>query len=346
MANIMLTDICNLKCPYCFANEFVNKDKNEISFDNYIKAKEFILKDGTKGFGLIGGEPTLHSHFKDILVDIINDNRIESVILYTNGLVCDQYLDELSHWKFKYLINLNSAEDIGMIQYQKVCQNLETMINDKYLLDRMTLGINFYKPNQDYGYIIELLKKFHFKKVRMSISVPNMEVLKNKNAHVYFLTMKETIKTFFKDCLDNDIIPFYDCNKMPSCLITQEETNMFQKTLSKYHLESLYFNNSIITDTVECHPVVDIRQDLTAVRCFGLSDVSKVCIEDFDNLTELRNYYLNEFDAYAYSTSYTKKCVDCQKRKILKCTGGCLAFKINDIEKLKSVHYQLMASKE
>lgn len=346
MANIMLTDACNLNCPYCFANEFVNKNKNEISFENYLKAKEFILKDGTKGFGLIGGEPTLHSHFKDILVDIVNDERIESVILYTNGLMCNQYLNELTHWKFKYLINLNSAEDIGMTLFNKVCKNLEIMVNERYLSDRITLGINFYKSNQNYDYIITLLKKFNFKKVRMSISVPNVDTLKNKNAHVYFLEMKDVIKSFFYDCLDNGIIPFYDCNKMPSCLITHEETNKFREVLKKYRNEELNFNNSIITDIVECRPVIDIRQDLTAVRCFGLSDVSKVHINHFHNLTELRQYYINEFDTYAYSTSYTKECINCYKRKTLKCSGGCLAFKINDIEKLKTLHYQLMALKE
>ncbi len=31
MPNIMLTYRCNLKCPYCFANEFVNKKNTDIS---------------------------------------------------------------------------------------------------------------------------------------------------------------------------------------------------------------------------------------------------------------------------------------------------------------------------
>lgn len=47
MANIMLTDACNLKCPYCFANEFVNKDKNDITEEAIDEAKDFIVGDGT-----------------------------------------------------------------------------------------------------------------------------------------------------------------------------------------------------------------------------------------------------------------------------------------------------------
>ena len=66
MANIMMTDVCNLRCPYCFANEFVNKDTNEISEENFRKAVDFIVGDGShSSVGLIGGEPTVHSHFEE-----------------------------------------------------------------------------------------------------------------------------------------------------------------------------------------------------------------------------------------------------------------------------------------
>ena len=56
MANIMMTDVCNLHCPYCFANEFVNKDRNEITEEAFKKAVDFILGDGSHStVGLIGG---------------------------------------------------------------------------------------------------------------------------------------------------------------------------------------------------------------------------------------------------------------------------------------------------
>ena len=45
MANIMINEDCNQKCPYCFASEFVNVRKNDITFDNFVKAtkKPFSL---------------------------------------------------------------------------------------------------------------------------------------------------------------------------------------------------------------------------------------------------------------------------------------------------------------
>ena len=53
MANIFLTRKCNLKCPYCFADEFVNKKNEEVTLENFEKILNFIKKDGTSRIGLI-----------------------------------------------------------------------------------------------------------------------------------------------------------------------------------------------------------------------------------------------------------------------------------------------------
>ena len=61
MANIMINEICNLRCPYCFADEFVNKNPKEMSMEDFDTALNFALSSGyDERIGLIGGEPTLH----------------------------------------------------------------------------------------------------------------------------------------------------------------------------------------------------------------------------------------------------------------------------------------------
>ena len=95
MPNIMLTYSCNLKCPYCFANEFVNKESSRISIENFAKAISFLTKEDIARVGLIGGEPTLHPEFKTILEMLITNRRISEVTLYTNGLQVDRYIEQL-----------------------------------------------------------------------------------------------------------------------------------------------------------------------------------------------------------------------------------------------------------
>jgi MoaA/NifB/PqqE/SkfB family radical SAM enzyme len=66
--NIMLTNHCNLNCKYCFAHDSIdNKNKKEVSFENFKYYISFIKKNKYKKLNLIGGEPTLHTKFFDLL---------------------------------------------------------------------------------------------------------------------------------------------------------------------------------------------------------------------------------------------------------------------------------------
>ena len=341
MANIMLTDMCNLKCSYCFANEFVNKDKNEISIDNFKKALDFIATDSKeKSVGLIGGEPTIHSKFREILKLLIDDKRFLKVTIYTNGIRINEFIDELAHPKFSLLINCNSPSDIGENNYKKLENNLELLINHRYMKERVSLGINFYKPNFNYEYILNLLIKYNYNKLRFSVTVPNTNTQKNINSIEYFRKFKEPIINFYKKMVENKIVPYYDCNKIPSCLFDVEDFLPYANMIPNFDDKNIFNypdEKIILNDIVHCSPVVDIRYDLTAVRCFGLSDVSKVNIKDFDTINELKNYYLTQIDFYACSTASSRDCLECRKRKNAKCYGGCLAFKINDILELREI---------
>ena len=336
MANIMMTDVCNLHCPYCFANEFVNKDKNEITEKAFKKAVDFIVGDGShSSVGLIGGEPTVHSKFEFFMRELLTDERVKGIVVYTNGILMDRFWNVLCHPKTHLLINCNPPKDIGEIQFQRLCQNLQVIIEEKLCVERVTLGINMYQTNFEYQYLLELLKRFKLHHVRVSITVPNYDAERNVDAHSYFESMKPRMFEFFHELLQNEIIPNFDCNKIPSCLVTEEELAQFAPYLNNTFIKNNINRSNIITTDVHCAPVIDIRQDLTAVRCFGLSASTKQCIEDYSGIKELENYYLRTVDAFAYNTSYCYKCVDCHLRKVMKCSGGCLAYKINQITELR-----------
>ena len=337
MANIMMTDSCNLHCPYCFANEFVNKDRNEITEDAFKKAIDFIVGDGShSSVGLIGGEPTTHSKFEYFMRKLLLDKRVKGVMVYTNGILMDKFWNVLCHPKTHMLINCNSPDDIGIHQFERLKQNLKVLIEDKLCMDRVTLGINMYDRNFEYEYLLELLKKYHFHHVRVSITVPNFEENRNIDVHSYFESMKPRMFSFFHELLKNDIIPNFDCNKIPSCLVSEDELMQFSTYLSSEFIRQNINKSNISSNEVHCTPVIDIRQDLTAVRCFGLSDCTKQRIDDFSGILELEKFYIRIVDAYAYNTSYCNKCLDCHLRKVMKCSGGCLAYKIDQIKLLNT----------
>lgn len=335
MANIMMTDCCNLRCSYCFANEFVNNSKNDISNYNFLKAVDFIFGDKSEdSVGLIGGEPLLHSNFEYLLTQLINDKRAKRITVYTNGVYLDRFFDIICNRKIYLLINCNNPMDMGDSAYNKMVDNIDYLITKRLMRDQITLGVNIYSPTFDYSYILELLKRYEFNHVRVSITVPNSVANRNTDAHLYFESMKPVVLAFFYDLLDNEIIPNFDCNKIPNCLIKKDEIDSFKGYLSNDFLSKNISKSNISDPVVRCTPVIDIRQDLTAVRCFGLSESTKTNICDFRSIHDLKNYYYRTVDAYAYNTVYSKKCITCMSRKVMECMGGCLAFKIDEIKKM------------
>lgn len=368
MANIMITSACNLRCPYCFANEFVNVEANHIEPDAFAAALDFVLGDGTqRHVGLIGGEPTLHPRFKELLRMVIADRRAERATLYTNGLRVEPFLDELRHPKFSLLVNVNGPGDIGEERFARIAANIAHMVDDLYMRDRVTLGINMYKPDFEYGYMIDLLVRHGFTRVRTSITVPNVESGRNVDARPYFLAMKPQVKRFFLELLERGVTPYFDCNKIPSCLVDAQDVAEFAEFLplpgeaaptpgdpelggagggrarGLSDAGRLRGAGGLLSRTVQCKPVVDVLQDLTAVRCFGLSEHTKARIADFGGIGELVRYYENTVDAFACNTAYAAECGSCGLRATRDCTGGCLAFKVAGIVGLREAAERLMA---
>lgn len=329
MPNIMVTKRCNLRCEYCFANGFVNQDmqSSDISISSFREILDFILQDGSiNRIGIIGGEPTLHPRFGDLLEILLNDNRLEGVTIYTNGIKLRQYMSELENKKFHLLINCNDIRN-NSSQYHEFLDSVNMAMDN--IGDRTILGVNYYKKGFDYSYLWELLNNYKEGRIRVSISVPNTKDY-NYSPLKYFSEIKDEVFIFLKKLKERGIVPFLDCNIFPSCLITYEDWNQF---------DSWGIDNPLLISKSKqtiCSPVIDIMPDYTAVRCFGLGEFTQVSIKEFASITDLRNYYIRSFDAYAVNCTYDNKCDSCYKYKTMKCSGGCLIYKINEINKKRS----------
>lgn len=330
MANIMITKRCNLRCPYCFAEEFVGKSSDDITIDNFRTALDFALTNPNEEIGLIGGEPTVHSHFKEILEVIIHDDRVRICTLFTNGILIDKYINQLSHPKFKILINCNSPTDIGEKAFQKMKENIHLFANEFYMQERVTLGINMYKVDFQYDYIFELLEMCRFNYLRTSVSIPNSNEIAKMTSLEYFKIMKPRVLEFYHELLSKGVVPFYDCNAIPKCIFTPIEIKVLSQMIQATGLE----DNNLLCDVTSCSPVMDILPDLSVIRCFALSEF-KASISEFNNIFEAKSYFNNWFDTLAFHVYTDNNCDDCFNHKTMKCSAGCFAFKLNKILEAK-----------
>ena len=74
MANIAIINYCDLKCKYCFADDMIKEKSVTITLDDYRKILDFLSRTPKNHIGIIGGEPTLHPHFDDILKEFFKED--------------------------------------------------------------------------------------------------------------------------------------------------------------------------------------------------------------------------------------------------------------------------------
>ena len=125
MANIAIVNYCNLKCPYCFAEDMIQEDNAFMSLENYNKLLDFILKSPTDRVGILGGEPTLHPQFKEIL-QITNDKcQDRKAVLFSNGIELEKFLPDLNN--IGVLINYNDPKNLTNIQNEKLQKTIKAI---------------------------------------------------------------------------------------------------------------------------------------------------------------------------------------------------------------------------
>jgi hypothetical protein len=335
MANIMVNEICNLRCPYCFASEFVNRNPKEMTLDDFKMALEFVLGDHSeRQVGIIGGEPLLYPYINEVLRTAIDDPRSDPVMIYTNAVHLERISPEnLESSKFRMLVNCNSPEDMGNAGFEKMRQNLIRFKRDHFGDGRFRLSVNLYKPEFDYSYVIPLVKELEFDIIRLSISVPPKSALDGADAIDYFRSMKPVALGFIGDMIRCGVLTGFDCNFLPGCVLTAEEReglmrvkNIFYSGLGEKYSRT-FWQRAILCEIHNCTPVIDILPDLTAIRCFGLSEHTKQDIRDFRGIGALRKYYIDTVDRPACSVWASPKCESCYERVCGECSGGCHVFK-------------------
>lgn len=340
MPNIMLTYRCNLKCPYCFANEFVNKTNTDITISNFEKAVDFLTRQNETEIGLIGGEPLLHPNFHDILQSLILNNKVRGVTIYTNGILLDKYISLLVHPKIRILVNINSPDTIGESNFERIKSALDTLMFDYLMKDRINLGLNLYSDQLDYSFIIELLKSYSLHRLRISLTVPDFSKGTEIHPIQYFKDRKEYILKFLHDMDNITVLPYYDCNKPPYCIWTKDEVEWIEKYISRYPVSE----SNLLGKCSQCFPVIDILPDLHAVRCFGMSDFLKVDINEFNNLADLASYFVNQIDTHVYRICSSIECTDCYDRKTRHCTAGCIGFKEKELLEINRYYEKISCS--
>lgn len=95
---INLTNKCNRKCPFCF---MWSGPRNNIFIEELV-FKSIINTAQSAEIRLGGGEPTLHPKFLDFVEFCLQSAEVTKVIIDTNGVILDNYIQSLFNLSQKY----------------------------------------------------------------------------------------------------------------------------------------------------------------------------------------------------------------------------------------------------
>lgn len=152
-----ITNRCNLKCKHCYEGNIDNY--TDWDFDEFVSAIEKLWdcfeKWGVKGeISLIGGEPTLHPRFYDIVNYLNSRGDVFGISILTNGVNIDEkFIDEMKKNKCSIQISIDGStpemhDSIrGKGNYNKTISNAKKMsdsglwLSAHYVLSKNTIPL-------------------------------------------------------------------------------------------------------------------------------------------------------------------------------------------------------------
>ena len=173
--NLVVTRECNRACSYCFAKrrmvQWQRKEEKEVS-NVSVRDVEYFLSflsaSGIQEFRILGGEPSLHPEFVEIVQ--LGLKRGFEIFVFTNGLWPDsvqRFFDQCQDGRIRFIFNLNEPETETLWENDRQKRSLEIVGG------RGSIGFNMYRSNFDLKFVVDIADTFSLKRaVRIGLAQP------------------------------------------------------------------------------------------------------------------------------------------------------------------------------
>ncbi len=307
MPNLMLTNWCNYKCPYCFGmDRMAPKVKaHAMSDETFLGILDWLDKTNYRApIHLMGGEPTLHPKFEWI-VDTLME-RDFPIVVFSN-LATDnapQYADKLSILPINWVVNVNNPKNWNETQRK----NIESALSA--LGQKAAITFNIMPTEEDDYWAIDLIRRFNLRRdIKVGFVLPTVT---NSNYSLaddeYTIVAAKTVK-LAQEAERFGIALQYECG-VPTCAFTPEQLGILWRCGSK--LKS------------GCNSRLDITPHGEVIYCLPLATLGAKMYSEFENYNETKRWFEERFFPYR-KLGRTINCATCNLMHPGKCRGACLA---------------------
>lgn len=283
-----------------------------ISWENLLYLSDFLRMSGENHISLLGGEPTLHPDFVDIVSYLIA--RGFNITVFTSGIMSANTLKKakglflnMEQGRLNFVCNINDPELSPKNEASKVKEFLS-------IFGYMTIaGFNIYRTDFNMEFLFHHIKSFYMNRsIRIGLAHP---IPGGKNQFISISDIDIIINRLYSYLPLMGRLrlqPSLDCG-FPLCRLTDEQMGGFVK-LSGSNIK------------FSCGPAIDIGPDMTVWNCFPLASYHKRSIFEFDSFREIVDYYKRFNNAIKSEiTGLYEECDECWYREDGFCAGGCLA---------------------
>lgn len=319
--NFIITKKCDKNCPYCFAHQARVEDPSSyMTLDQFSRLVDQCCEGHIK---LLGGEPTQHPNFPEILS--ILEGKRKSVTLISNFLfkepVLQTILDHLAKgMDISFLINSTDLDKFNRLETFK--HNYKTLYNflySKNLEEKLSCGITIYEENDLEYYInyLETLKEnlVKIERLRVSLNFPGEISDKGPEKIIHRTDLGQIMLGIITWCLNNFITPSIDCCYYPCLFSNKEELKIVKKFTEKSRCRCGHDGAP-----------ADLFPDETVSFCYPLKDKLALNFRDYHSTREATNALTTEYQIVKSLVDLPEKCKNCEFLKCGMCEGPCLGF--------------------
>lgn len=315
--NILVTNVCNRRCPYCFAASRISttpiggeveSGSLVISRADFDRALAFASRHEPV-VGILGGEPSLHPHFAELIEQTWAAGFFAKV--FTNGIWTETTLAAVESLAKRNSENLRLIVNTNHPSITPEREHAAQRRLFSRLPEHCSLSFNIHSLQQELGFLVDVILDHGLRRdIRLGIAVPLAEQASEFIPLSDYPLTAPLIMALAERCDAHDIHIGFDCG-FTLCMFTPEQLGLLQTWGADFK--------------ATCGPVVDVGVDLTAWACFPLATLSKrVSIDAFRDSQELARHFEAYFESL-YSTGALPECIDCKHLKRKRCQGACAA---------------------
>ncbi len=332
LLKVCTTYKCNLSCKYCYARDFKEKIPNDMTLNDFYRLLIWAKKNKWNRMVFLGGEPTLHPDFSDMLKLCYKHKMF--ITIATNNVFPSRIISNVkSFWHENVIVNYNARQVANSSQQRFFDRNLKEwkarnisfgfsyiIGKDKEDLRKLFFDVEYYKPTF----------------VRTSLALPDSSK-QNLGCNIFDYSQHffRQIMQIQKECVRLRI-PFYNYRPIPVCMFSDKEWKKL-KEISPY----VAYTRCPIGYKGRYTYMLTVNPDLSFSFCYSVFMKNENILK-FKNRKEL-NAFLKKNTAQLISNCLIESCNEClahdlfmnslndknsQKSKDFfsqrVCQGGCL----------------------